>query len=63
MSIKEHGLDRFGRMIDRNVAQAHYLAGLIEAEPRLELMAPVELDIVCFRHRFDGVENAVLNPR
>ncbi len=63
MSIKEHGLDRFGRMIDRNVAQAHYLAGLIEAEPQLELMAPVELDIVCFRHRFEGADNAVLNAR
>ncbi|MFN8465910.1 MAG: pyridoxal-dependent decarboxylase [Caldilineaceae bacterium] len=61
MSIKEHGLDRFGRMMDRNVAQAKYLAGLIAAEPRLELLAPVVLDIVCFRHRFDGLDTAALN--
>lgn len=53
MSIKEHGLDRFGRMMDRNVAQAHYLAGLVAADARLQLLAPVTLDIVCFRHRFD----------
>jgi glutamate/tyrosine decarboxylase-like PLP-dependent enzyme len=61
MSIKEHGLDRFGRMIDRNVAQARYLARLIEAEPRLELMAPIGLDIVCFRHRYDGLDDAARN--
>ncbi len=49
MSIKEHGLDRFGRMIARNVEQAHYFAGLVENDPTLELMAPVGMDIVCFR--------------
>lgn len=53
MMIKEHGLNRFGRMMDRNVAQAHYLEGLIAADPRLELLAPVVLDIVCFRLRFE----------
>jgi aromatic-L-amino-acid/L-tryptophan decarboxylase len=50
MSIKEHGLDRYGRMIARNVEQAHYLGGLIQNEPDLELLAPIVLDIVCFRY-------------
>ena len=49
MSIKEHGLERFGRMIARNVEQAQYLGRLIEAADGLELMAPIGLDIVCFR--------------
>ena len=49
MSIKEHGLDRFGRMIARNVEQAHYFGTLVEKESTLELMAPIGLDIVCFR--------------
>jgi glutamate/tyrosine decarboxylase-like PLP-dependent enzyme len=49
MSIKEHGLDRFGRMIARNVEQAHYVGSLVEDDPTLELMAPVGMDIVCFR--------------
>ena len=49
MSIKEHGLERFGRMMSRNVEQAHRLGRLIEAEPELELVAPIGLDIVCFR--------------
>ncbi len=49
MSLKEHGLDRYRRMIEQNVEQAAYLAGLIEQQPDLELMAPVPLNIVCFR--------------
>ncbi len=53
MSVKEHGLDRFGRMIARNVKQAHYLGKLIDQEPSLQLMAPIGLDIVCFRFNPD----------
>jgi glutamate/tyrosine decarboxylase-like PLP-dependent enzyme len=49
LSIKEHGLERFGRMIARNVEQAQYLGRLIAAADGLELMAPIGLDIVCFR--------------
>jgi glutamate/tyrosine decarboxylase-like PLP-dependent enzyme len=51
LSFKEHGLDRYARMIDRNIAHAEQLAARIAAEPELELMAPVGLNIVCFRYR------------
>ncbi len=51
LSFKEHGLDKFGRLIDQNIDQAHELAALIRAEPLLELMAPVVLNIVCWRYR------------
>ena len=61
MSIKEHGLDRFGRMIARNVEQARYLGGLIVAQPQLELTAPVGLDIVCFRYNPGGLDDAALD--
>ncbi len=61
MSIKEHGLDRFGRMIARNVEQAHYFAGLVENEPSLELLAPIGLDIVCFRFNPGGLDEEQLN--
>ncbi len=61
MSIKEHGLDRFGRMIARNVEQARYLGRLIAAQPQLELTAPIGLDIVCFRYNPGGLEEAVLD--
>lgn len=50
MSFKEHGLDRFGRLIQRNMDQARYLARLVADSSVLELMAPVSLDIVCFRY-------------
>ena len=61
MSIKEHGLDRFGRMIARNVEQAQYFAGLVENDPTLELMAPVGMDIVCFRFNPGGMDDEALS--
>jgi aromatic-L-amino-acid/L-tryptophan decarboxylase len=38
-------------MIGRTCALALYLEARIQAEPRLELLAPVQLNIVCFRYR------------
>ncbi len=61
MSIKEHGLDRFGRMIARNVEQAHYFGRLVENEPDMELLAPIGLDIVCFRFNPGGLDDQALN--
>ncbi|MBN2115772.1 MAG: hypothetical protein JW730_04335 [Anaerolineales bacterium] len=61
MSIKEHGLDRFGRMIARNVEQAHYFGRLVENDPSLELLAPIGLDIVCFRFNPGGMDDEQLN--
>jgi glutamate/tyrosine decarboxylase-like PLP-dependent enzyme len=62
MSIKEHGLDRFGRMIARNVEQAQYFGKLVEADPNLELTAPVGgMDIVCFRFNPGGMDEESLN--
>jgi aromatic-L-amino-acid decarboxylase len=51
LSLREHGVDRYARQIEQNVAQAAYLAARVEAHPELELMAPVPLNIVCFRYR------------
>jgi aromatic-L-amino-acid decarboxylase len=61
MSIKEHGLNRFGRMIDRNVEQAHYFGDLVRLEPTLELVAPIGMDIVCFRFNPGGLDDETLN--
>ncbi len=49
-TIKLHGKKRLAESIERNCAQAHYLKSLIEEAPRFELMAPVTLNIVCFRY-------------
>jgi len=61
MSIKEHGLDKFGRLIDQNIAQAHELEALLRVEPDFELMAPVATNTVCFRYNPGGLTDAQLN--
>lgn len=61
MAFKEHGLDRFGRIMDRNLEQARYLARLVEESACLELLAPVSLSIVCFRYNPGGVKDAELD--
>ena len=49
-----HGTDRLGAAIGGACALAQRLRARVEAEPALELMAPVPLNIVCFRHRGDA---------
>jgi glutamate/tyrosine decarboxylase-like PLP-dependent enzyme len=49
LSLRYHGLAAFRTAIAENLAQARLLAELIDAEPSLELLAPVELSAVCFR--------------
>lgn len=61
ISFKEHGLDKYGRMVRQNVRQAAYLAELVETAPELELLAPAPLNIVCFRFRAEGYDEAGLN--
>ncbi len=51
MSLKTHGVKSFTRLIEQNVAQARYLARLIESRNDLELLADVTLNVVCFRYR------------
>ena len=61
MSFKTHGLNAFAQLIEQNVRQAHYLAGLITKHPRLELVAPAPLNVVCFRFTVPGATDERLN--
>ena len=61
MSFKTHGINAFATLIHQNVRQAHYLAGLITRHPLLELLAPVPLNVVCFRVQLPGKTDAELN--
>jgi aromatic-L-amino-acid/L-tryptophan decarboxylase len=56
MALQEHGVGKFGRLIDQNIEQARYLTGLIGQEPLLELVAPTSINIVCFRYSPPGLE-------
>ena len=60
MSIKEHGAERYCRLFEQNILQAKYLVMLVEASPVLELLAPVSLNVVCFRYVGDGLSEEVL---
>ncbi len=50
MSLKEHGIRKYARIIQQNIDQAFYLGELVNATPELELCAPVTLNVVCFRY-------------
>jgi glutamate/tyrosine decarboxylase-like PLP-dependent enzyme len=51
-TLKTLGADRLGQAIDGTCAVARHLAARVDREPELERMAPVALNIVCFRYRF-----------
>ena len=50
-TLKTYGTEKLGAVITRTCALAGYLEARILSEPQLELMAPVQLNIVCFRYR------------
>ena len=55
MSIKEHGIEKFGRLVVQNMKQARYLAGLVDESRNFRVVAPVALNIVAFRFDDDAV--------
>jgi glutamate/tyrosine decarboxylase-like PLP-dependent enzyme len=50
-TIKVYGSEKLGQVISNTCALAQHLKQRIDNEPRLELLAPVALNIVCFRYR------------
>ena len=61
MSLKEHGIRKYGRLIQQNIDQAKYLGELVDAAPDLELVAPVTLNVVCFRYVNPGLNGPALD--
>ena len=56
MTLKTFGTDRLGQCVEHTCRLAQALADRIDAHPLLERMAPVPLNIVCFRFRPEGDE-------
>lgn len=52
-TLKTFGIERLGATIAETCRLARVLEARVAREPRLELLAPVPLDIVCFRVRHD----------
>jgi glutamate/tyrosine decarboxylase-like PLP-dependent enzyme len=65
MSLRYFGLRAFQQSISEDLELAQVLAGAIDAEPRLERLAPVALSAVCFRYKnaqgdLDALNEAIL---
>ena len=56
-TLKVYGTERLGRTIAGTCALARHMARRIEAMPALELLAPVPLNIVCFRYRAEAADH------
>ncbi|HEX5416907.1 MAG TPA: aminotransferase class V-fold PLP-dependent enzyme [Chloroflexota bacterium] len=68
MTLQMAGRDGYATLISRHNQLARQLAGMIDAAPDLERLAPVELSIVCFRYvpdsrRGDDARLNALNKR
>ena len=61
MLLKEHGIEKYRRLIHQNVAQCFYLAQLVDNQPLLELIAKPVMNVVCFRFKPEGLTNDELN--
>ncbi len=60
-TVKEQGVERLGAAIQRNCAQAGYLAERLGRNPRVKIAAPVALNIVCCRYVAPGLDGAALD--
>lgn len=60
-TIKEFGSLALGRAMEQNVRQAKLLADLVDADSAFELLAPVSLNIVCFRYRDEHMSEPELD--
>jgi glutamate/tyrosine decarboxylase-like PLP-dependent enzyme len=62
-TFRVHGSDALGASISGTCQLARELEATVEATPELELLAPVRLNIVCFRYRADLAAADAINTR
>lgn len=60
-ALSVYGTAIYGRLVEKNVRQAARLAEIIRVRDDLELMAPVPMNIVCFRYCRRGMDESELN--
>jgi glutamate/tyrosine decarboxylase-like PLP-dependent enzyme len=61
MTLRAYGANGIGGVVDQCCAVARHLAARVAREPALELLAPVTLNIVCFRVRAGAADLNQLN--
>jgi aromatic-L-amino-acid decarboxylase len=47
--------------MEENIHQSKMLAEMVDADDAFELLAPVQLNIVCFRYRAPGLDESALD--
>ena len=60
MLLRAYGRDKYCTLVQQNLDQISYFAGLIEKDDEMELMAPVTSNIVCFRYNPGGLDEGLL---
>jgi aromatic-L-amino-acid/L-tryptophan decarboxylase len=63
VTLKVYGAAALGEVIGHTCDLARYLEGRIRETPELELMAPVALNVVCFRYRPLDAMNGTADER
>ena len=58
--IRHYGIEGLREHVERHVGWAREFAGWVEESEDFELAAPVPLNLVCFRHRRDDVNERLL---
>jgi glutamate/tyrosine decarboxylase-like PLP-dependent enzyme len=60
-SLRAYGRSGYRAMVERHISLARRLAEQVDAEPELERLAEVQLNVVCFRYRPHGVAEEELD--
>lgn len=60
-TLRAYGRSGYRAMVERHVQLARRLAAQIDAEPELERLAEVTLNVVCFRYRPAGLDESTLD--
>ena len=60
-TLKAYGRAGYQEMVDRHIRLARRVGEQVRADPDFELLAPVTLNVVCFRYRPSGVPEEALD--